>query len=113
MNANLKLLSRVALLLLASQALTACMSTTPVWDKHFGEAVTTVSRAQVINPNAPANLPPGGGVDGKAAVAAMSNYDRSLYRFGTGGAGGAAGMGGAGFGGGGYGGVGMSGGGSR
>lgn len=113
MNANLKLLSRAALLLLASQALTACMSTTPVWDKHFGEAVTTVSRAQVINPNAPANLPPADGMDGKAAVAAMSNYERSLYRFGTGGAGGTAGFGGAGFGGGGYGGIGMSGGGSR
>ncbi|WP_296225375.1 hypothetical protein [Ralstonia sp. UBA689] len=113
MNANLKLLSRVALLLLASQALTACMSTTPVWDKHFGEAVTTVSHAQVINPDAPANLPPANGVDGKAAVAAMSNYDRSLYRLGTGGAGGTTGLGGAGFGGGGYGGVGMSGGSSR
>ena len=111
MNTNLKYLQRAALVILACQALTACMTTTPNWDKHFGEAVTAVNRAQVINPDAPGNLPAADGVDGKAAVAAMSNYDRSLYRFGTGGAG--AGSTSAGFGGGGYGGVGMSGGGSH
>jgi hypothetical protein len=72
MNANLKLLSRVALLMLASQALTACMSTTPTWDKHFGEAVTAVNRAQVINPDAPGNLPAADGVDGKAGGVGMS-----------------------------------------
>lgn len=111
MNANLKFLPRVALLILASQALTACVSTTPVWDKHFGEAVTSVSRAQIINPDAPANLPPAAGVDGKAAVAAMTSYDRSMSRYSLGGTG-SGGLS-AGFGAGGYGGIGMSGGGSR
>ncbi|MFS2107464.1 hypothetical protein [Ralstonia sp. Ralssp135] len=108
MNTNLKYLQRAALLILACQALTACMTTTPNWDKHFGEAVTSVKQAQVINPDAPAGLPALNGYDGKAAVAAMSNYDRSMTRVPAGGTGtGSGGYGG--FGSGGYGGSGMSG----
>ncbi|MFT0733447.1 hypothetical protein [Ralstonia wenshanensis] len=108
MNTNLKYLQRAALAILACQALTACMTTTPNWDKHFGEAVTSVKQAQVINPDAPAGLPALNGYDGKAAVAAMSNYDRSMTRFPAGGTG--AGSGGyGGFGSSGYGGSGMSG----
>ncbi|CAJ0713055.1 MULTISPECIES: hypothetical protein [Ralstonia] len=108
MNTNLKYLQRAALVILACQALTACMTTTPNWDKHFGEAVTSVKQAQVINPDAPAGLPALDGYDGKAAVAAMSNYDRSMTRFPAGGTGtGSGGYGG--FGGSGYGGSGMSG----
>ncbi len=106
MNANIKRLQRAALVILACQALTACMTTSPNWDKHFGEAVTSVKQAQVINPNAPAGLPAVDGYDGKAAVAAMTNYDRSMTRASGGGAGG----GGVGSGLGSYGGVGMSGG---
>ena len=106
MNANFKRLQRAALVVLACQALTACMTTTPIWDKHFGEAVTSVKQAQVINPDAPAGLPAVDGYDGKAAVAAMTNYERSMTR--TSGAG--SGGGGFGFGMGGYGGIGMSGG---
>ena len=109
MNTNFKRLQRAALVILACQALTACMTTTPFWDKHFGEAVTSVKQAQVINPDAPAGLPALDGYDGKAAVAAMSNYDRSMTRSPAGGSGsGASGYGG-GFGGGGFGGSGMSG----
>lgn len=107
MNTNLKRLQRAAFVILACQALTACMTTTPNWDKHFGEAVTSVKQAQVINPNAPAGLPALDGYDGKAAVAAMSNYDRSMTRFSSGGTG--SGTSGGGFGSGGYGGSGMSG----
>ncbi|HWV03285.1 MAG: hypothetical protein ACTHNO_13355 [Ralstonia sp.] len=108
MNTNLKYLQRAALVILACQALTACMTTTPNWDKHFGEAVTSVKQAQVINPDAPAGLPALNGYDGKAAVAAMSNYDRSMTRVPAGGTGtGSGGYGG--FGSSGYGGSGMSG----
>ncbi|ANA34085.1 hypothetical protein R82526_01133 [Ralstonia mannitolilytica] len=109
MNANLKRLQRAALVVLACQALTACMTTTPVWDKHFGEAVTSVKQAQVIHPDAPAGLPAIDGYDGKAAVAAMNNYDRSMTR--NSGGGGSAGGAGSGLSG--YGGIGMNGGGSR
>lgn len=108
MNANLKRLQRAALVALACQALTACMTTSPNWDKHFGEAVTSVKKAQVINPDAPAGLPAVDGYDGKAAVAAMTNYERSMTRASGGGGGGGFGSGLSG-----YGGVGMSGGGSR
>jgi uncharacterized membrane protein YgcG len=95
MNTNLKYLQRAALVILACQALTACMT-------------TSVKQAQVINPDAPAGLPALDGYDGKAAVAAMSNYDRSMTRFPAGGTGtGSGGYGG--FGGSGYGGSGMSG----
>ena len=108
MNTNLKYLQRAALVILACQALTACMTTTPNGDKHVGEAVTSVKQAQVIKPDAPAGLPALDGYDGKAAVAAMSNYDRSMTRFPAGGTGtGSGGYGG--FGGSGYGGSGMSG----
>lgn len=110
MNTNIKRAQRAALLLLACQALTACMTTTPVWDKHFGEAVTSVKQAQVINPDAPAGLPAVDGYDGKAAVAAMTNYERSMTRYSGSGGGGGGGAGGFGSGMGGYGGVGMSGG---
>ncbi len=109
MNTNFKRLQRAALVILACQALTACMTTTPVWDKHFGEAVTSVKQAQVINPDAPAGLPAVTGYDGKAAVAAMSNYDRSMTRSPAGGSGAGSSGYGSGFGGGGYGGSGMSG----
>jgi len=110
MNANLKRLQRAALVILACQALTACMTTTPNWDKHFGEAVTSVKQAQVINPDAPAGLPAIDGYDGKAAVAAMTNYERSMTRYSGGGASGGFGVG---FSGGGDSGFGMSGGGTR
>lgn len=88
--------------LLAAPLLSACLSTTPIWDSRFGHSVNTVKQAQIIDPNAPAGLPSLTGVDGKAAVAAMGNYDRSLQRLSPAGAyGNGAGM---------QGGIGLSGG---
>lgn len=98
-----------ALPVLATLSLSACMTSTPEWDKHFGEALTTVTRAQIINPDAPAGLPSLTGTDGKTAVTAMTNYERSLVRLRPGGMGAAGGFG-IDFGAGGYGGIGMSGG---
>jgi len=65
--------------LAAVAALTACVSTTPVYDKHFGEAVRTVRAMQTLNPNAASEYDPGSGVDGRAATAAMDRYNGS-YR---------------------------------
>ncbi|MCA7084318.1 hypothetical protein KZ686_14830 [Cupriavidus cauae] len=88
--------------LLGAPLLAACISTTPIWDSRFGQSVNAVKQAQIINPNAPAGLPSLTGVDGRAAVAAMGNYDRSLQRLSPAGAyGNGAGM---------QGGIGMSGG---
>ena len=73
---------------------------------YFGESVTAIRQVQVINPDAPEGLPAPTG-DGKAAVAAMRNYERALVQRpgGNGTPGGFT----VDFGGG-YGGVGMSGG---
>lgn len=75
----------LALLTVSAPLLSACMTSTPIWDKHFGESVTTLSRAQMVNPDAPEAQPPLTGVDGKTAVTAMSNYDRSMIRIYPGG----------------------------
>ncbi|WP_432259415.1 hypothetical protein [Cupriavidus sp. TMH.W2] len=114
MNKTLKLSRGAAVLMLGSLAclgLSACMTSTPVWDSQRGVALATVTQLQIINPDAPAGLPTVTGTDGKTAVAAMRNLDRSLIRMQTGA--GAPGGFSVDFGAGGYGGVGMGGGGSR
>ncbi|UIF86855.1 hypothetical protein [Cupriavidus sp. UYPR2.512] len=110
MNKTLKLSRGTAVLVLGSLAclgLSACMTSTPVWDGQRGVALATITQLQIINPDAPAGLPTVTGTDGKTAVAAMRNFDRSLI---------GAQQGNAApnftidFGAGGYGGVGMNGG---
>lgn len=94
---------------LACIGLSACMTTTPVWDSQRGVALATVTQMQIINPDAPAGLPTVTGTDGKTAVAAMRNFDRSLSQGQPGGAPSMT----IDFGAGGYGGMGMGGGNSR
>ncbi|KAI3592633.1 hypothetical protein D9X30_2370 [Cupriavidus sp. U2] len=113
---NTRKLSRSAATLvlgtLTCLGLSACMTSTPVWDHHRGEALAAIKQQQIINPEAPAGLPTVEGTDGKTAVAAMRNFDRSLMRMQQGS--GAPSVFGIDFGaGGGYGGVGMGGGGQR
>ncbi|SOY86960.1 putative transmembrane lipoprotein [Cupriavidus taiwanensis] len=112
MNKTLKLSRGATVVVLGGLAclgLSGCMTTTPVWDGQRGVALATVTQMQIINPDAPAGLPTVTGTDGKTAVAAMRNFDRSLS---NGQQGGAPSMT-IDFGAGGYGGIGMSGGGSR
>lgn len=60
----------------AVMALAGCMATTPMYDKHFGDAVRTVQAMQTLNPNASmTNTDPVLGVDGRAATAAMDRYN--------------------------------------
>lgn len=59
--------------------LSGCMTSTPVYDQHFGEAVRTVTAMQILNPDASANTNPVNGIDGRAAAAAMDRYSTS-YR---------------------------------
>ncbi|MCY1248006.1 hypothetical protein D9M72_613890 [compost metagenome] len=68
-------------------------------------ALATVMQMQIINPDAPAGLPTVTGTDGKTAVAAMTNFDRSLASSQQGGAPTMT----IDFGAGGYGGIGMNG----
>ena len=65
-------------LALASTLLGGCMTSTPVWDAHFGEAVTAVTQAQIINPHAAERNPSKPGIDGRAAVSAMTTYNKSF-----------------------------------
>jgi len=69
---------RAALMLALSAALGGCLSSSPVWDAHFGEAARTASQMQIIDPHAAEHNPSTQGVDGKAAVAAQDGYDRSF-----------------------------------
>ncbi|WP_349608923.1 MULTISPECIES: hypothetical protein [Cupriavidus] len=112
MSKTLKLSRGAAALVLGSLTcltLSACMTSTPVWDSQRGVALATVTQLQIINPDAPAGLPTVTGTDGKTAVAAMRNFDRSLSRNQQNGTPAMT----IDFGAGGYGGVGMGGNGSR
>jgi hypothetical protein len=64
--------------ILASLALTACVSTTPNWDKQFGQSVRGTIASQTINPAASANADPVAGIDGKAALGAQKRYEHSF-----------------------------------
>ena len=57
--------------------LAGCMSSSPIWDAHMGESVRNVMHAQIIHPGPPTD-DDARGTDGRAAVAAMKNYDKSL-----------------------------------
>ncbi|MEX3959322.1 hypothetical protein [Trinickia sp. EG282A] len=63
---------------LASGILGGCMTSTPIWDKHFGEAARAVAQAQIIDPNAGEHNPSRPGVDGRAAVSAVDAYNKSF-----------------------------------
>ena len=81
MNVNHYLFVRRALVIAAAPACAAlggCMSSSPIWDAHFGEAVRTVTQAQVIDAGAGARNPSAPGIDGKAANSAMGQYQKSF-----------------------------------
>ena len=108
MSKNIKLSRGPAALVLGTLAcltLSGCMTSTPVWDRQRGMALATVTQMQIINPDAPAGLPTVTGTDGKTAVAAMRNLDRSLSKPQQGGSPAMT----IDFGAGGYGGIGMGG----
>jgi uncharacterized lipoprotein len=52
-------------------AMLAGCSTTPNYDKRFGDAVREARRAMTINPDAGKNPDPAAGMDGQAAQQAM------------------------------------------
>ena len=59
-------------------ALLAGCSTTPHYDKHFGDAVRQARAAMTINPGAAANPDEVAGLDGKAAAKAVERYEESF-----------------------------------
>jgi hypothetical protein len=69
---------RAALVVLVSAALGGCMTSTPIWDAHIGEALKAVTQAQIIDPHAGERAHSPEGMDGKSAASAMDNYDKSF-----------------------------------
>lgn len=66
--------------LLAATALglSACGSTTPLLDTHFGQAVTTARAQQLVDPAASMAEKPADGLDGRATRNAMVRYQESF-----------------------------------
>jgi uncharacterized lipoprotein len=58
-------------------ALAGC-STTPNYDKHFGDAVRQAKSAMTINPKASADPDPVTGIDGQAAAETVTRYQDSF-----------------------------------
>ncbi|MEX3967984.1 hypothetical protein AB4Y42_38275 [Paraburkholderia sp. EG286B] len=74
---NFAFVRRLLLIAPLGAALGGCMTSSPIWEAHFGEAVRHSMQAQIIDPDAGqhASQP---GVDGKSAASAMDNYDKSF-----------------------------------
>jgi hypothetical protein len=66
------------LLVSAIAVLPACVSTTPQWDQSFGDTVRMATAQQTINPDAGRNPDPVLGLDGRAAQAAIAEYQKSF-----------------------------------
>ncbi|AXL53208.1 hypothetical protein DSC91_006520 [Paraburkholderia caffeinilytica] len=79
-NEHFALARWAALIVPACVTLGGCMSSTPIWDAHFGQAVKTVTQAQIIDPHAAEHAQSAPGVDGKAAASAMDTYDKSFQQ---------------------------------
>ncbi|TAM06969.1 MAG: hypothetical protein EPN70_04185 [Paraburkholderia sp.] len=71
------LVRRAALVLCACASLNGCLSSTPIWDAHVGQALKAVTQAQIIDPDA-GHTPDKPSMDGTSAVTAMDSYDKSF-----------------------------------
>jgi hypothetical protein len=81
MKLNHYVFARRALVIVAAPACAAlggCMSSSPIWDAHFGESVRTVMEAQIIDPEAGERNSSTQGIDGKAANSVMGMYQKSF-----------------------------------
>ena len=54
-----------------------CTSTTPRWDRDFGNSVRATMASQIIDPGAARNPTPVSGLDGRAALGAQDRYEHS------------------------------------
>jgi hypothetical protein len=70
--------SRAAFIVPVFVALGGCMTSSPIWDAHFGEAERAATQAQIIDPQAAEHTASPDGIDGKSAASAMTQYDRSF-----------------------------------
>jgi len=68
---------RAVLMVPVCAALGGCMTSSPIWEAHFGDAVRTDAQVQIIDPHAGERAPSTPGIDGQSAVSAMTLYDKS------------------------------------
>lgn len=64
--------------IVAGALMTSACSSTPYFDRHFGQSVRTTLASQVINPDAARNPNPVHGIDGRAAKGAQDRYEKSM-----------------------------------
>lgn len=74
---NLLLRPRRALIVCCA-LLGGCASTTPDWDRRFGDSTRATLSRQVLCPDAARHAPPMPGTDSAAAVAAYESYQKSF-----------------------------------
>ncbi|CAG9245440.1 tRNA delta(2)-isopentenylpyrophosphate transferase [Paraburkholderia unamae] len=77
---NFACVRRFLLIAPLGAALGGCMTSTPIWDAHFGQAVRYSMQAQIIDPDAGKHGAAQQGVDGKSAASAMDLYDKSFQQ---------------------------------
>ena len=58
--------------------LAGCNSTTPLLDERLGQSLRELKAQQTLHPEAKLNTDPVAGIDGKAAVSAYQNYQKSF-----------------------------------
>lgn len=75
---NFAFVRRFLLIAPLGAALGGCMTSSPIWEAHFGQAVRHSMQAQIIDPDAGMHGASQPGVDGKSAVSAMDLYDKSF-----------------------------------
>ncbi|WP_322044234.1 hypothetical protein [Paraburkholderia sp. J67] len=80
MNTLYAYIGRLLAMTVASAALGGCMTSSPIWEAHFGEAVRTSMRAQIIDPDAAQHVNLSPGIDGKAAAASIERYTESYQK---------------------------------
>ncbi len=68
----------LTLLVLAPVWLAGCASTTPEYDKRFGDAVRLARQQMTINPEAGNRADPVAGLDGPSAREAVQRYQDSF-----------------------------------
>jgi hypothetical protein len=66
------------IVLAAVLSTTACVNTTPQWDRQFGQSVHGAIANQTIDPAAAANRNQVLGIDGSAALGAQQRYERTF-----------------------------------
>lgn len=70
----------IFILVFVSIEAAGCMSTTPLWDERFGDAITQIKTAQILNPDAARVNTQLGRMDAGAAARAQDQYLRSFEK---------------------------------